>query len=466
MVIDNEGNVVGAVGVAIDIDERRRLDAERVGLYTLERQARESAERSMEALTRLQDMTFSLSGASSVDEVARVIVDRCMAALGASSAYFGDARPRETDAHAPRVAAGLDARLVERYRFVDAAADLPAAVALRSGAARCSSNRRAGRNPDYPTLPRDDVHGAYAVSPLLVSAVPIAALALGFDQPREFNEEDRAFVVGCRRGVRASARTCVAVRSRNATAAIACAPCSTLRNDWLRSTTPMRNSLWPRAVASTIGRWGTVMLVEPDGRVRRAVSVHADPERQQLLDHTSELDLAHDVCQRVADTRQAALLPERFGDVDDQLQRFGASLEDIEAVYELGCRSAVIVPMIVGNRLRRGARRRRRSAPPAWYAEMELALDLGRRTASAYERARLLRLEQDAVRTRAARKRSAARSRAPRRVGVTTQHPARPAPELRTASSWPPRTSRATAASRSAATGTTRSPCRAASSCS
>jgi PAS domain S-box-containing protein len=415
-VFDDAGEVVGAIGVAIDIDERRRADVERMALFTSERRARESAERSMAALSRLQDVTVGLSGATTVDEMARFILDRGIAALGAASGYFGTV-DHEKQMLVCRAHVGLERELIDRYRFVDLSADLPAPSVLRSGESMFVESRDDGASR-YPQLPRDNSHGAYVACPLIVSGLPIAAIQLGFDQPRRFDDEDRSFVSAvvevC---AQALERALLFEAERDSRERLRTLLDASERLAALDD--PEAQLLVATQVAASIGRWGTVFLVQPDGTLTRAISSHAEPARQRLLDRVSERVLAHHVIQRVAETRQAVLLPEHFAGVADQLEQFGATVDDVEMVSELGWRSAALVPMIVGNRcvgvLAVGDDR----PLPLGSTELELALDLGRRTASAYERARLLRLEQ----TRSARalQESEARVEAQHRVASLLQ---------------------------------------------
>jgi PAS domain S-box-containing protein len=415
-VFNETGEIVGAVGVAIDIDERRRADVQRMALFTSERNARESAERSMAALTRLQDMTVGLSGATTVDQMAQFILDRGMAALGASSGYFGTV-DHEKQTLVCRAHVGFDEELISHYQFVDLSADLPAPSVLRSGQSMFVESRDDGVTR-YPQLPRDELHGAYVVCPLIVGGVPIATIALGFEHPRQFGDEDRAFVNAVVEAcAQALERALLFEAERDSRERLRTLLDASERLGALDD--PEAQLLMTTQIAASIGRWGTVFLVQPDGTLRRIISTHADPGRQQLLDRISSRVLAHDVIQRVAETRRAVLLPEHFGDVADQLDRFGASSDDIDMASELGWRSSAIVPMIVGSRcigvLTVGDDR----PLPLGSTELELALDLGRRTASAYERARLLQLEH--TRSALALRESEARVETHQRVASVLQ---------------------------------------------
>jgi PAS domain S-box-containing protein len=389
-VLDATGTVIGAIGVAIDIDERRRADLERMSLLTSERRARETAERSMAVVARLQDVTFGLSGAMTVDEIGHLILERGMNALGASTGYFAtlDAT-KETLVLRSQV--GYAENLIERYRFVDVTSPLPAPEVLRTGVPMFIESPDDGVRR-YPHFPRDERHGAFVVCPLVTGGEPTAVLALGFDEPRSFGTEDRAFI-------NAVVEACAQALQR----ALLYEAERTSR-DRLRTLLEASERLAalddPDAqlavateiAATRIGRWATVQIVERDGTLRRAAVAHADPERAPILQELIERRVDDGtITKQVVATREAFVMPDPLA----QIAQWTTD-PDVRALVEaLRWRSGIVVPMTVGARcigalaigddrpLRLGA------------AELELALDLGRRTASAYERARLLRAEQE-----------------------------------------------------------------------
>jgi PAS domain S-box-containing protein len=367
-VFDDDGNVVGAIGVAIDIDERRRTDLERLTLLTSEQAARREAERSMQALGQLQEVTLGLSRATTVDDIAHLILERSMAALGAVTGYFATV-DTEKQVLLLRSQAGYPPALVDDYRFVPVGAKLPAPEVLRTGEPMFveSSADAATR---YPQFPRDRMHGAFVVYPLFVAGEPAAVVALGFDAPRRFDAEARAFVAavveGCAQALqRALLYEAEATgRDRLRTLLEASERLAGLDD-------PERQLAVVADIAATrIGRWATIHIVDRAGTRRVAAWAHATSDDPDL---------------------PARLAAEGF-DLDEIARHVVATQEPyLDAEHEP---LAIAVPMTVGAR-RVGVLTIGDERPGGLgAAELELALDLGRRSASAYERARLLRAEQ------------------------------------------------------------------------
>jgi serine phosphatase RsbU (regulator of sigma subunit) len=389
-ILDARGDVTGAIGVAIDIDERRRADLERMALLASERRARENAERSIAALGRLQEVTLGLSGASTVDEIGELILRRGMNALGASTGYFATL-DSEKQTLVLRAQIGYPQSLIDRYRFVDVGADLPAPSVLRTATPMVVESPEDGARR-YPQFPRDEMHGSFVVYPLFVAGEPTAAVALGFDEPRHFGAEERAFINAVVEACAQALQRALlyeaegTTRDRLSTLLEASEQLAALDD-------PDAHLAVVADVAATrIGRWASVQVVEPDGSLRRAAIAHADPARLPVLRQLVELRVdGGTISRRVMDTREPVILPDPTATMRD----LDASDEANALVAKLGWRSGLAVPMTVGARcigvlaigddrpLRLGA------------AELELALDLGRRAASAYERARLLRAEQE-----------------------------------------------------------------------
>jgi PAS domain S-box-containing protein len=389
-VIDDDDNVISAIGVAIDIDDRRRADLERMSLLESEQQARETAERSITALARLQDLTSGLSGATTVDEIAQLILERGMAALGAVSGYFATLdEARQT--LVLRAQIGYPAKMIDEYRFVDLNSQLPAPAVLRTGEPMFVESPEDGARR-YPDFPRDERHGAFVVFPLSIGGEPTAVVALGFNEPRRFGAEERSFigavVEACAQALQRALLYEAERTSRDRLRTLLDASIRLAALD-----DPERQlAVAAETAANRIGRWGTIQIIEPDGTIRRAAIAHRDPERVALLRRLLDRRIdSGEVTRRVAETREPFVMPDPIL----QMEQWSPDPEDRALVEAIGLRSGVVVPMTIGARcigvLSVGDDRPLRLGP----GELELALDLARRTASAYERARLLRAEQE-----------------------------------------------------------------------
>jgi PAS domain S-box-containing protein len=389
-VFDEHGTVIGAIGVSIDIDERRRTDLERMTLLTSERRARSSAERSMAALARLQEVTFGLSGATTVDEIGHLILERGMAALGAVSGYFATL-DTDNQALVLRAQIGYEAKLIDKYRVVDIDAALPAAEVLRTNTAMFVESPQDGA-ANYPHFPRDEMHGAFVVYPLLVAGEPSGVVALGFDEPREFGADERSFINAVVEACAQALQRALLYESERTSRARLRTLLEASERLAALDDPESQLAVVAEIAATRIGRWATVQTVESDGTLRRAAVAHANREMAQVLHEL--LDRRVDggaLSQRVVDTREPYVMPDPIAEVANL-----TGDADVRSLVEaLGWRSGIVVPMTIAGRcigvLAIGDDRALRLGA----AEIELALDLGRRSASAYERARLLRAEQE-----------------------------------------------------------------------
>jgi serine phosphatase RsbU (regulator of sigma subunit) len=236
------------------------------------------------------------------------------------------------------------------------------------------------------------MHGAFVVHPLFVSGEPGAVVALGFDAPRTFDAEERALVnavvEGCAQALQRALLYEADRTSRDRLRTLLEASERLAAID-----DPERQLAVAADIAATrIGRWATVQVVERDGTLRRAALAHSDPDRLPLLRRLGDHPVDNGaIGRRVVETREPFLMTDSGGDPS----QLNADAETRELIEGLGFRSALVVPMTIGARcigvLAIGDDR----PIPLGAAELELAMDLGRRTGSAYERARLLRAEQE-----------------------------------------------------------------------
>lgn len=151
--------------------------------------ARSTSERA----ARLFEVSAALSGAATTEAVAQAALDTGVSALGAS----GGGILLATDADLLLVPAtvGYEEEVVARLRSESKDAELPAAVALRTGEAVWLESReeRDQRFPELSTMERTTV-SACAV-PLVVGGRRLGALRFSFSQTRLFDDEERRFVL-------------------------------------------------------------------------------------------------------------------------------------------------------------------------------------------------------------------------------------------------------------------------------
>jgi len=179
--------------VVLSMAEQCAQALDRAILHASEREARETAQHTVELLGQLQAVTSALAGARTVREVAEVTVDQATQALGADGAVLflasGDRARLELRAHR-----NVPSRDMARFERIPADAPLPACDVARSGEALWFESREAIRAA-YPLL----LEGASGLSQVsAIVTLPIrageavrGALGIMFRTPRSFGPELR-----------------------------------------------------------------------------------------------------------------------------------------------------------------------------------------------------------------------------------------------------------------------------------
>jgi serine phosphatase RsbU (regulator of sigma subunit)/PAS domain-containing protein len=378
---DRTGAIVGASGVTINIDARHSLLA-------AETRAREAAERSSAAVQSLAETSTALADATTVDDVGDVIVDRAVRTLHARSGYFATVDV-ETNELVMRAQSGYPDWIVRNYRRVGLDEPVPGVEAIRTGEPIFIESPE-HRRKRYPQYSDDPTHDAFVVLPLAPLAGARAVLAFGFAEPRRFDEDDRSYIA-------AVVEACAQALQRATAHEAQLAALSRLRT-LLDSSEQLGALDDPDRVVETIaslaatriGVWATVVRILPDGALERTVVAHRDPALTSLTEEVmTQLPEDRASLQRVIDTGEPMLcngLP-HFADAiaDDELR---GKLEVI------GFESYLLVPITIAGRrlavLSIGASAPARLGP----SDVELAVDLGRRGASALERAQLWQASQ------------------------------------------------------------------------
>ena len=142
---------------------------------------------------RLYTVSAALTGATTPEEVADAVLAEGMAALGASGGGLflpaGDGRLRLPGS------VGYNPRVVESLRSESSAAELPAAVALRTGEAVWMESREE-RDERFPELADFEAETASMCAvPLRIQDRMLGALRFSFAEQRLFDEDERRFVL-------------------------------------------------------------------------------------------------------------------------------------------------------------------------------------------------------------------------------------------------------------------------------
>ncbi|MDQ4084403.1 MAG: SpoIIE family protein phosphatase [Actinomycetota bacterium] len=177
-----------------------------------------TAHRATDRAARLQQVTASLAGAISTEEVAGVVVSQGVEALGASAGALLLPTPDERF----HVVAALNysEELLQVLQDGGVRARLPAAVAVRSGQPVWveSPEQRDKRYPGLRAVEPGTI--SLCAVPLSLAGRVLGVLRLSFDSPHLFDEEERAFVLAfCAQTVQALDRAELYSSERRARAA-------------------------------------------------------------------------------------------------------------------------------------------------------------------------------------------------------------------------------------------------------
>ena len=391
---DASGAIIGGTGVSMNVDARYRAEAERSALLDAERRTRRLAERSARALEQLSELTLALAGAPTTDEVAVLIVHHGMQALDADTGWFGSLDG--TTGHIiTRAHEGYPRDIIERYLAIPADRTTnPAAEVLATGAPIYVESPE-DRIARYPHLV-PEARGAFAAIPVAVLEEAPGVLAFGFNEDRSFGDDDRRYIAAvveaCTQALRRVSLFEAEQRSRarlrtvldfSEQLAVLDDPAAVLEAT-------------ARFAATRLGTYAATYAAESDGTLRRAALVHSDAARQPVLEELAARDVdASETIAKVAETGIGVCFP---GLTDEPLLAAAARdrLDDeTRALVEtLGPVSGVVVAMKVSGRTRGVVVIGDDRPVPLGDADLELAVDLGRRAASALERAQLWQLSQ------------------------------------------------------------------------
>jgi PAS domain S-box-containing protein len=375
---DTSGAVIGASGVTTNIDNRRRL-------FEMEQAARETAEQSSAALGRLARITIALSGAAAVDDVGAVMVQGGVDDLNAQSGYFAIV-DEERDELVMRAESGYPDWIVRRYGRVPLSAGVPATEAIRTNTAIFieSAGDRATR---YPHFEDDPAHAAFVVVPMLLAEGTRAVVAFGFTEPRTFNDAERNYMAAVVNACEQALRRTVAFeaelssRARLRTLLESSEQLSAL-DDPERVVDTIAN-----LAAQRIGSWAVVTRVLPDSTLERTVCTHRNPMLSPVVRRAMDgLTDGGASVRHVLDTGEPLVFQ---GLTDEAAQKLQLNEQVRADLHTIGYEACMLVPITVAGR--RLAVLMIGDDKPGGIsnADLELALDLGRRGASALERARL-----------------------------------------------------------------------------
>jgi PAS domain S-box-containing protein len=194
VVFDDQGEVVGATGVTLDVDQRRNAQEEREALLDAERAARRESEQARQRAERLQRISAGLARAATRSEVGRVVIAQLVPAMGARAGGVSELDPTgERLTFMASTGSGPDETTFPFVRLDEA---VLSREVIKSGQPIFIHNGEEFR-ASYPELEALQVAGGFeaiATLPLLVDDGPIGSLAIIFETPREFPASERQYL--------------------------------------------------------------------------------------------------------------------------------------------------------------------------------------------------------------------------------------------------------------------------------
>ncbi|MBD2071894.1 PAS domain S-box protein [Leptolyngbya sp. FACHB-671] len=184
------------LSLAEDLARRAALAIDNARLYRATQEAQRATEQTANRTARLQKITAALSEALTPHQVADVVMNQGIAALGATA---GSVALLVDQGLSIRVvnAIGYPSEVVQPWQSFSVTAPTPLAKTVRTGEAIFLENAEA-LVADYPHL-ADEIattgNQAFTCIPLNVEGRTLGAMGLSFRTAQSFNEEDRAFML-------------------------------------------------------------------------------------------------------------------------------------------------------------------------------------------------------------------------------------------------------------------------------
>ena len=373
----DSGAIVGAAVIARDVTGRHRT---------------------LELAEALQEVTAALTREITTERILDLVLGRVLGVLGAQAAAVGVVEGDDV------VLAGstgyTEAGLANWDRF-PLATDVPMTKVIRSGEPLWSASADDLRDR-FPALGDATIlFNALAVLPLTVGEAPYGAISLSFDEARDFDPEERAFLAaviqqtGYALGWARMYEQERLVSERQTFLAEA----GELLAQSLDPDTALRR-LAGLAVQH-IADWCGVDLVDESGGLRHVAVAHIDAAKVRLADELRERYPVDETAETGVPNVIRTGRSELHSTVPDELLVEAAQDEEhLRLLRELGLWSAMIVPLKARDRVL-GAITLVASDPGRRYGEADVALaeDLARTAALAIDNALLFRREHEAALT-------------------------------------------------------------------
>jgi PAS domain S-box-containing protein len=396
-VFNEDGSVRFAINVFREISEIKRGEEERERLFRAEREARQTAEKAVERVMRLQAVTGSLAEAVTLDEVGHAGVVAGLAALEADAGSIAVHEPGSESLVIVH-SSGYDADVVERFRTFPLDSPLPLAEAIRKQdvIAVSSDEERKRLFPEMPA--RVTPYVSLAAVPMIIEGRPVGAFGLSFSTPREFTEEDRGFMLAvaqqCGLAIerarlyereRAAREEAEASRERMAFLARASHELGTSL-DYVRTLANVARLMVPR-----MADWCGIDVVNEDGEPEQVAVAHIDPDKVEIARelrkrYPPDLETRPGLGQ-VLHGGESLFIPQI---PEDMLEHLAQDEEHLRIIKDLQMRGAMAVPLQARDRIFGAITFVAAESGRAFTEEdLLMAEEIGRRAGFAIDNARL-----------------------------------------------------------------------------
>ncbi|ARV62805.1 diguanylate cyclase [Nostocales cyanobacterium HT-58-2] len=183
--------------LAEELARRAAVAIDNARLYREAQHSQQTAVQAADRTARLQDVTAALSESLTSTQVAEVIVEQGMAALGANSALVALLTEDGTELEIVRAVGYEQDLLLGAWRRFSIHASAPLAETVRTGEPIWSepTETRIARYPHLAEAYAQYNYEAWISIPLLLEGRALGGISLAFTEIQEFNEYDRAFML-------------------------------------------------------------------------------------------------------------------------------------------------------------------------------------------------------------------------------------------------------------------------------
>ncbi|HMQ30824.1 MAG TPA: GAF domain-containing protein [Chloroflexaceae bacterium] len=365
--------------------------------------ARATAERAADRVARLYTVTAALAEALTLAEVAEVIVNEGMAALGAIAGSVRQLSPDGGALLALQVA-GYPPELVEQWRVIPIDAPMPMAETVRLARSILieSPEEMAASWPQFADAMAALHYKAVALLPLMVGGRPIGTMSLGFARPRRFDADDRSFLDALARQCAFAlerARLYAATQAQAARLGALAEASQLFAAASLDLPSVLDAIAW--RVAHAVGDMGTVSLLSDDRQLQQVAAIaHTNAEAREVLAQLlSSFPLGADegISGRTLHTGEAQLIPT----ISEEQLRELIKPEHWPFLERFGIYSLMVAPLRVNGEVI-GTLSALRDRPSRPYTDNDLTMlrELADRAALAVANARLYQQAREAIQIR------------------------------------------------------------------